>query len=74
MAKLLAAEASWEAANACLQLHGGFGFATEYRVYQVAPISTPILFYIAEHILGCRDRFETRSRAREMISSECGDE
>ena len=62
MAKLLAADASWEAANACLQFHGGFGFATEYdverkfretRLYQVAPISTNlILSYVAEHILG----------------------
>jgi len=62
MAKLLAADASWEAANACLQFHGGFGFAHEYdverkfretRLYQVAPISTNlILAYVAEHILG----------------------
>jgi len=62
MAKLLAADASWEAANACLQFHGGFGFACEYdverkfretRLYQVAPISTNlILSYVAEHILG----------------------
>ncbi|NYT85952.1 acyl-CoA dehydrogenase family protein [Pollutimonas harenae] len=62
MAKLLAADASWEAANACLQFHGGFGFANEYdierkfretRLYQVAPISTNlILSYVAEHILG----------------------
>ena len=62
MAKLLAADASWEAANACLQYHGGFGFASEYdverkfretRLYQVAPISTNlILSYVAEHILG----------------------
>jgi len=62
MAKLLAADASWEAANACLQTHGGFGFAAEYdverkfretRLYQVAPISTNlILSYIAEHVLG----------------------
>ena len=62
MAKLLAAKASWEAANACLQTHGGFGFAAEYdverkfretRLYQVAPISTNlILSYIAEHELG----------------------
>ncbi len=62
MAKYLAAEASWEAANTCLQFHGGFGFATEYdverkfretRLYQVAPISTNlILSYIAEHVLG----------------------
>jgi len=62
MAKYLAAKASWEAANACLQFHGGFGFAAEYdverkfretRLYQVAPISTNlILSYIAEHVLG----------------------
>ncbi|MCB1381791.1 MAG: acyl-CoA/acyl-ACP dehydrogenase [Notoacmeibacter sp.] len=62
MAKLLAADASWEAANACLQFHGGFGFATDYdverkfretRLYQVAPISTNlILSHVAEHILG----------------------
>jgi acyl-CoA dehydrogenase len=62
MAKYLAAKASWEAANACLQSHGGFGFACEYdverkfretRLYQVAPISTNlILAYVAEHILG----------------------
>jgi acyl-CoA dehydrogenase len=62
MAKYLAAKASWEAANACLQFHGGFGFAAEYdverkfretRLYQVAPISTNlILSYVAEHILG----------------------
>jgi acyl-CoA dehydrogenase len=62
MAKLLAADASWEAANACLQTHGGFGFAAEYdierkfretRLYQVAPISTNlILAYIGEHVLG----------------------
>ena len=62
MAKLLAADASWEAANACIQTHGGFGFAREYdverkfretRLYQVAPISTNlILSYVAEHILG----------------------
>jgi acyl-CoA dehydrogenase len=61
MAKLLAADASWEAANVCLQYHGGFGFAHEYdverkfretRLYQVAPISTNlILSYIAEHVL-----------------------
>jgi len=61
MAKYLAAKASWEAANACLQFHGGFGFACEYdierkfretRLYQVAPISTNlILSYIAEHVL-----------------------
>jgi acyl-CoA dehydrogenase len=62
MAKMLAAEASWEAAEACLQTHGGFGFAEEYdierkfretRLYQVAPISTNlILSYLAEHVLG----------------------
>ena len=61
MAKYLAAKASWEAANACLQFHGGFGFAAEYdverkfretRLYQVAPISTNlILSYVAEHLL-----------------------
>ncbi|WP_420224695.1 acyl-CoA dehydrogenase family protein [Pigmentiphaga litoralis] len=61
MAKYLAAKASWEAANACLQTHGGFGFACEYdverkfretRLYQVAPISTNlILAYVAEHLL-----------------------
>ncbi len=61
MAKLLAADASWEAANVCLQTHGGFGFAAEYdverkfretRLYQVAPISTNlILAYVAEHVL-----------------------
>jgi acyl-CoA dehydrogenase len=61
MAKLLAADASWEAANACLQFHGGYGFATEYdverkfretRLYQVAPISTNlILSHVAEHVL-----------------------
>lgn len=61
MTKLLAADASWEAANACLQIHGGFGFAEEYdierkfretRLYQVAPISTNlILSYVAEHVL-----------------------
>ena len=62
MAKLLAADASWESANVCLQTHGGFGFAAEYdverkfretRLYQVAPISTNmILSYLAEHVLG----------------------
>ncbi len=62
MAKYLAAKASWEAGNACLQTYGGFGFAHEYdverkfretRLYQVAPISTNlILSYIAEHVLG----------------------
>jgi alkylation response protein AidB-like acyl-CoA dehydrogenase len=62
MAKLLAADASWQAADMCLQTHGGFGFAEEYdverkfretRLYQIAPISTNlILSYIAEHVLG----------------------
>jgi acyl-CoA dehydrogenase len=62
MAKYLAAKASWEAANAAIQTHGGFGFACEYdierkfretRLYQVAPISTNlILSYVAEHVLG----------------------
>lgn len=62
MAKLLAAEAAWDAANVALQTHGGFGFASEYdierkfretRLYQVAPISTNlILAYIAQHVLG----------------------
>jgi alkylation response protein AidB-like acyl-CoA dehydrogenase len=62
MAKLLAADASWSAADMCVQTHGGFGFAEEYdierkfretRLYQVAPISTNmILSYLAEHVLG----------------------
>jgi len=62
MAKYLAAKASWEAADVCLQTHGGFGFAAEYdierkfretRLYTVAPISTNlILSYVAEHVLG----------------------
>lgn len=62
MAKLLAADASWEAANVCLQTHGGYGFAVEYdverkfretRLYQVAPISTNlILSYLGQHVLG----------------------
>jgi acyl-CoA dehydrogenase len=62
MSKYLAAKASWEAANVCLQTHGGFGFANEYdverkfretRLYQVAPISTNLIFsYMAEHVLG----------------------
>ena len=62
MAKMLAADASWEAANACIQFHGGFGFACEYdverkfretRLYQVAPISTNlILSYVADLVLG----------------------
>jgi len=62
IAKLLAADASWEAANVCLQTHGGFGFAAEFdierkfretRLYQVAPVSTNlILSFIGEHVLG----------------------
>ena len=62
MAKMLAADASFEAANVCVQTHGGFGFAEEYdverkfretRLYQVAPISTNlVLSYLAEHVLG----------------------
>ena len=62
LAKLLAADASWAAAEACVQTHGGFGFAEEYdverkyreaRLYQVAPISTNlVLSYISEHVLG----------------------
>jgi acyl-CoA dehydrogenase len=62
MAKLLASEASWQAANVCLDTHGGFGFANEYdverkfretRLYTVAPVSNNlILAYVAEHVLG----------------------
>jgi acyl-CoA dehydrogenase len=62
MAKYLAAKASWDAANVCMQTHGGFGFANEYdierkfretRLYQVAPISTNMIYsYVAEHVLG----------------------
>ena len=62
MAKMLAADASFEAANVCIQTHGGFGFAEEYdverkfretRLYQVAPISTNlILAHLSEHVLG----------------------
>ena len=62
MAKYLAAKASWEAANVCMQTHGGFGFACEYdierkfretRLYQVAPVSTNLIYtYVAEHVLG----------------------
>ena len=62
MAKLLAADASWAAADMCVQTHGGFGFAEEFdierkfretRLYRVAPISTNlILSYLAEHVLG----------------------
>ncbi|MEK6619923.1 MAG: acyl-CoA dehydrogenase family protein, partial [Chloroflexota bacterium] len=62
MAKLLASEASWEAANVCLDTHGGFGFAAEYdverkfretRLYKVAPINNNlVLAYVAQHVLG----------------------
>ena len=62
MAKLLASEASWAAAETCLQTHGGFGFAEDFdierkfretRLYQIAPISTNlILAYLGEHVLG----------------------
>ena len=62
MAKMLAADAAWAAADTCVQTHGGFAFAEEYdverkfreaRLYQVAPISTNlILSYLAEHVLG----------------------
>jgi alkylation response protein AidB-like acyl-CoA dehydrogenase len=62
MGKMLCAEASWSAAEACIQTHGGFGFAEEYdierkyreaRLYQVAPISTNlVLSYVGEHVLG----------------------
>ena len=62
MAKLLAADASWAAADMCLQTHGGFGFAEEYdierkfretRLYQIAPISTNLIYaYLSEHVLG----------------------
>ena len=62
MAKLLASEASWQAADMCLQTFGGYGFAEEYdverkfretRLYQVAPLSTNlVLSYLAEHVLG----------------------
>jgi alkylation response protein AidB-like acyl-CoA dehydrogenase len=67
MAKLLASEASWKAADVCLQTHGGFGFAEEYdierkfretRLYQVAPISTNlILSHVATHMLGLPKSF-----------------
>jgi len=69
MAKYLAAKASWEAANVCLQTHGGFGFACEYdverkfretRLYQVAPISTNLIYsYVAEHLLGLPRSFSS---------------
>ena len=62
MAKLLASEAAWEAANVCLTTHGGYGFATEYdverkfretRLFTVAPVSNNlVLAYLAQHVLG----------------------
>jgi len=68
MAKYLAAKASWEAANVCMQTHGGFGFANEHdierrfretRLYQVAPIATNMIFaHVAEHVLGLPRSFE----------------
>ena len=68
MATLLAAKPGWEAANACMQVHGGFGFANAYgverqfretRLYQVAPISTNlILSHVAEHVLGLPQSFK----------------
>ena len=73
MAKLLAADASWEAANACLQFHGGFGFAAEYdverkfretRLYQVAPISTNL-------ILSLRRRARARPAALVLKANAC---
>ena len=74
MAKLLASEASWHAADACLQTHGGFGFAEEYdverkfretRLYQVAPISTNlILAYLGEHVLGMPRSYLTTAASR----------
>ena len=80
MAKLLAADASWEAANACLQFHGGFGFANEYdverkfretRLYQVAPISTNlILSYVAEHILGLPAPLTMTNASHPHLSAE----
>ena len=74
MAKHLAAEASWAAADMCVQTHGGFGFAEEFdierkfretRLYTVAPISTNlILSYIAEHVLGYRGLIDVRRRSK----------
>jgi len=62
MAKLLASEAAWQAANVCLDTHGGFGFAAEYdverkfrenRLYKIAPVSNNlVLSYLAQHVLG----------------------
>ena len=68
MAKLLASEASWEAANVCLDTHGGYGFAAEYdverkfretRLYRVAPVSNNlVLAYLGQHVLGCHGRID----------------
>jgi acyl-CoA dehydrogenase len=76
MAKYLAAKVSWEAANVCLQTHGGFGFASEYdierkfretRLYQVAPISTNLIYaYIAEHVLGLPRSYSVVSMTRPL--------
>ena len=62
MAKMLAADAAWEAANVCLETHGGFGFAREHdverkfreaKLYQIAPVSNNlVLSYLAQHVLG----------------------
>ena len=81
MAKYLAAKASWEAANVCLQTHGGFGFANEYdverkfretRLYQVAPISTNlILSYVAEHVLGLPRSLRDGSVHRHLREHRC---
>ena len=67
MAKMIASEASWQAADVCIQTHGGFGFAEDYdierkfretRLYQVAPISTNlILSHVATHVLGLPKSF-----------------
>ena len=67
MGKMLAAEASWAAGEACVNTHGGFGFAEEYdierkfretRLYQVAPVSTNlILSYVGTHVLGMPKSF-----------------
>ena len=84
MAKLLAADASWAAANACLDTHGGFGFAEEYdierkfretRLYQVAPVSTNlILAYIGQHVLGMpRSYYCLRDRIRSRGSRSATD-
>jgi anaerobic selenocysteine-containing dehydrogenase len=78
MAKYLAAKASWEAANACLQFHGGFGFACEYdverkfretRLYQVAPISTNLILSTSPSTCSaCRGRSERGLEARQQVA------